>query len=346
MEETIELSNPTPAEILSLRKDLDQGEQREESVRTLLAWFGFQRRGVWVSEQIRSMLQANGITTEPDFNSGWIDSRISFKLAQDSEESATGSEPKDDPICKIKSGAFVPKIGMLKSANKLPVSVCRDDQIEKAVSLMLMNDYSQLPVLQGGRKVDGIISWKTIGGYYSKHSKQALVVRDCIESFVEVVEYETPLFEVTKKVIDNEYVLVRSKDQLIKGIVTTSDVSDQFRELSEAFLLVGEIENAVRQLLSGKFRLSEIQKAINTEDAERLVTSLTDLTFGEYVRIFQNHDSWEKLKLSLDRESFCERLDTVRKIRNEIMQFRPDGISPEDIQTLADTARFLRLIVH
>jgi len=299
-----------------------------------------------VSDHIRRILESNGITTEPDIDSGWVDNRIEFKLLKSKNQAEGGTEAEDDPICVIEKGAFVPEIGMLKSANRLPVSGCRDDKIEKAMSLMLMNDYSQLPVLQGGRNVDGMISWKTIGSYYSKRSQQATFVRDCIEKFVEVVDYNMPLFAVTKKVIDCEYVLVRGTDQLIKGIVTTSDISGQFRELSEAFLLVGEIENAVRQILSGVFKRSELSAMVDPSDQERSVSNLTDLTFGEYLRIFQNPVWWERLNLSLDRETFCDRLDNVRKVRNEIMHFHPDGISPEDISSLEDTSKFLRLLAQ
>lgn len=341
MEESIELSNPTPEEVVALRSDLEAGNEREESIRTLLAWFGFQRRGVWVSSHVRKVLNDNGITVTPDLDLGWIDSRVVFQLA-----SAEGEVPEetaaDDPICETERSAFVPEIGMLEKANTVPASVCRDDKVEKAVSVMLMNNYSQLPVIQGGRNVAGMISWESIGSYYSRHAQQAVYVRDCIQPFVEIVDYNLPLFEVTKKVIASEYVLVRGKDQAINGIITTSDISGQFRELSESFLLVGEIENAVRIILSGVFKRSELQSVLDSSDTERVVSGLIDLTFGEYLRIFQNPSSWEKLNLSLDRQTFCERLDTVRMIRNEIMHFHPDGISPEDVDTLVNTSRFLR----
>ncbi len=47
----------------------------------------------------------------------------------------------------------VPRIGMLVAANQKPTSVCRDAEVIEAVTHMMMNDFSQIPVMQGHRIV-------------------------------------------------------------------------------------------------------------------------------------------------------------------------------------------------
>ena len=69
---------------------------------------------------------------------------------------------------------------------------------------------------------------------------------------------------------------------------------------------------------------------------------MDDLTFGSYVRIAENPENWERLDLNLDRKAFIGRLDEVREIRNAVMHFDPDGLTPEQVETLKLFAEFLR----
>lgn len=42
-----------------------------ETVRTLLSWFGAERRGYWVVKEINKALDESDLITEPDFESTW-----------------------------------------------------------------------------------------------------------------------------------------------------------------------------------------------------------------------------------------------------------------------------------
>ena len=79
-------------------------------------------------------------------------------------------------------------------------------------------------------------------------------------------------------------------------------------------------------------------------DTDREVTSLSDLTFGEYLRLIENGENWGKLAMPLDRPEFVKKLDDVRVIRNNVMHFDPDGIDDSDIDTLRKFARFMQRI--
>jgi hypothetical protein len=72
------------------------------------------------------------------------------------------------------------------------------------------------------------------------------------------------------------------------------------------------------------------------------VEAISDLSFGEYLRLLEKDDRWAKLGLSLDRKTFCNNLDEVRKIRNDVMHFDPDGVPTSDLEKLRDFARFLQ----
>lgn len=156
-----------------------------------------------------------------------------------------------------------------------------------------------------------------------------------------IVQLDDSLFSVISYISEHDYVLVQAQDRTICGIVTASDFSDQFRRLGEPFLLIGEIETSVRKLISGKFTAAELTEVKDPAEKERKVGAVSELTFGDYVRLLANEKRWTKIGLKLDRIEFVKRLDEVREIRNEIMHFEPEGMLEEDLKTLRDFSKFM-----
>jgi hypothetical protein len=156
------------------------------------------------------------------------------------------------------------------------------------------------------------------------------------------VSADDSLFAAIGVIVEHQYVLVRASDQRVTGIVTTSDLSLQFQQLAEPFLLLGEIENHVRRLIDGKFTAQELAGASDPSDDERQVTSVADLTFGEYVRLLENPENWKRLKLGVDRAVFVKELDRIRAIRNDVMHFDPDPLGEENLGALRRFVGFLQ----
>ena len=117
------------------------------------------------------------------------------------------------------------------------------------------------------------------------------------------------------------------------GLITASDFNDQFRNLAEPFLIVGEIENGIRRLLHGKFSTEELDQAKFPGD-ERTIETIADLTIGECIHLIQSQQNWQKLNVPLDRAEFVKQLDRVRAIRNDVMHFDPDGLEESDLNLL------------
>src|SRR3954464_12021021 len=116
----------------------------------------------------------------------------------------------------------------------------------------------------------------------------------------------------------------------------------QFRQLTEPFLLLGEIENLLRNMIAPRFTLGELSVARDPSGGRREIHAVADLAFGDYVQLLQEPRRWDKLSLAVDRGLFCKGLDRVRQIRNDVMHFDPDGITDEDLQKLRDFANFLK----
>ncbi len=324
------------------------------SVRQFLSWFGAQRRGSWAVQWIRGYLREAKLVTVPDFDSVYIDAPINFYLVADAlahkEEPTKTSQITEsvavtESVIPVLTKEFIYtdptyRINKLEAANNKPVSVKPDSTLQAAITIMLLHDFSQLPVMTSDRDVKGIITWTSIGtrlavGDYGSS------VREFMDPYQEI-SATSSLFKAIPIIVQHQYVLVRGKENLITGIVTASDLSLQFQQLAEPFLLLGEIENHIRVLIGDKFSASELNVIKDPEDAEREVKSINDLTFGEYIRLLENPDRWTKINLPIDRATFCEGLERVRKIRNDVMHFDPDPLGNEDLNHLRDFTQLLQ----
>src|SRR5262249_6624725 len=160
------------------------------------------------------------------------------------------------------------------------------------------------------------VSWSSICARLALGLK-CEYVRDCVEPHFEVKQADS-LFSVIPDIIQNEYVLVRGKDNRITGIVTVADLSKTFLELSVPFLLIGEIEQHVKRLLYEVVSPEDIVE-ISNDQTQNKRGSVIDLTLGEIVLLVQKEDIWNKLKLpKIDRKLFVQELDKIRLIRNDV----------------------------
>ena len=340
------------AYLREIRKGIDSGDQFATTVRDLLFRFGAYRRGYWIVNSIRIALAEAHLQTEPDFESAYIDSEIKFVPEEDGASGATLPpssqstlttvipQTGDTAALEVSYGDPTYRLSKLSAANNPPKSVAPDAPIAEAVTSMLSNDYSQLPVMTSDREVKGIVSWTSIGCRLAL-GKPGECVRDLMDQHQEI-RADASLFSAIAIIVDHQYVLVRGSDNRITGIVTASDLNLQFRQLAEPFLLLGEVENHIRRIIANKFQTGDLAAAKDPSDSNRKVESVADLTFGEYVRLLENHDRWMQLGLGIDRAMFVSKLEKVRGIRNDVMHFDPDGIAEDDFRELQEFATFLR----
>jgi hypothetical protein len=193
--------------------------------------------------------------------------------------------------------------------------------------------------MQNERVVKGIVSWESIGAKLALN-KKVETVGECMKAHYEVSSTDS-LFRVIGQIVEHSYVLVRGAENKITGIITTSDLSLQFQLLSEPFLLLSEIENHIRLLIDNRFTKEELSTVRDPNDTNREIESVADLTFGEYIRLLEHPANWTKIGLAVDRVIFVQELDRVRRIRNDVMHFDPDGITKEDHELLRHFVRFM-----
>jgi len=335
---------------------VDRGEQPQITRRQLLGWFNAARRGSRVVGRIRTELLNRKLRTDPDFNEVWVDVPIRVKRLIDSppapaakEAPSPGAAAPATPSPEASSAEStstdpVHRIGRLSAANQPVVSVPPNTPLSEAVTLMMLKDFSQLPVIQAERDLKGAVTWASIATTQAL-GRTAKTVNDCVVPAEEVWS-NAALFDAIPKIVAGGFVLVRKVDRRFQGIVTVADLSLQFRSLSEPFLLLGQIENLLRVLVARSFLLEDMRGAKNPTDTERAINDVSDLTFGEYVRLLEPMEAWPKLNVSVDRGPFLRELKEVKAIRNDVMHFDPDPLGDIEIALLRNFAAFLERVVR
>jgi CBS domain-containing protein len=354
---------PSEAQLKEISARLKKGEKIDTiTPRELLQWFGAKRRGWHVVREIKDALYNHDLRTDPDFEFEYFDGPIKIELGKAERDRNPnildidfGSPDTALPPPTAQVIAFpgveaqqsrpittdpTYRIGKLASANTSPVWVKPNSTMASAMTIMLANDFSQLPVMTSERDVKGVVSWESIGARLAV-GRQCAEVRECMDDAV-VISDNTSLFDAILPIVKNQYVLVRDATNRISGIVTASDLSITFRELAEPFLLLDKIENHLRSLVfrSG-FTIDQLRSAAD-ETMPREIDGVSDLTIGEYIRLLEKAESWSQLKLAIDRVVFVKLLDEVRQIRNDVMHFNPDPRKPEDLDPLRKLAVLLQ----
>jgi CBS domain-containing protein len=310
----------------SLAARAASGEDVKITGRQILNLFGASRRGSNIVASIRAELAKRNVVTEPDFNEVWVDVEISLRPSTNKDQ--TGPKGPDP----------VERIDRLPAANQKVESVPPGTTIANATTLMMLRNFSQLPVIRGERDCRGAVTWESIA-IASALGRPCETVDDAITP-VDTVDAKTPLLDSIPKIVKYGFVLVLAVDRTFQGIVTVADLSLQFLDLSEPFLLIGQIEKHLRKLIENRCNLHEIQAARNPAD-KAPVNGPSDLSFGECVRLIEPEPTWSKLKVTFDRGPFLCDLRKAQRIRNDVMHFDPEAFEKEDLTLLRNLARFL-----
>lgn len=317
-----------------------EGKAMKMTPKKLISYFGVSSRSSNVVWWVDRALKENNLITVPNYKHGWLHGEIELT----SEEILKKKNKKDRD--KSIEDNIIPRVKLLNAANTPPVIITKNDTVEKAMTIMMEHDYSQLPVMNNlnSKEVDGIISWHSIGWKKAIGRKSTKVI-DFMNKECTVIKDTTPLLGAVKIVKEKEVVLIQRKDKSIGGLITIADIADEFYSLAEPFLIIGQIEASIREIIGEKFTPGEL-KEVKYGDDERDVQSVSHLTFTEYIQLLRKGDNWDKLNLPLDKVEFTRRLEEVRDIRNDVMHFNTDNLEEKEIIVLRKTVIFLKELIE
>jgi len=300
------------------------------TIRALLSLWGAQARGSVYVSTIRNDLRRAGLTADPDFAVGHIDNLIRL-VPVEAEEGVV------DEAIEVSL-----KVGNIRAASQGVLSVNPDDSVDKAKTIMMLHDYSQLAVLSSPRALKGAVSWESMGR--RALARDLHCVRDATES-VEEVNLEDDLLPLLPRVAAAGFLIVRARDNTMSGIVTVADVTEEFDSLASPFFLLGELERRLRLVIAAHCDGIELGKYRDPDDPEREVSSVDSLALGEITRILEHEDIWRRLGWHADRISFIQTLHQVRQVRNRLMHFSPDLPTGQEINQMRHLLKFIRSFV-
>ncbi|MCW6008871.1 hypothetical protein K1W54_30650 [Micromonospora sp. CPCC 205371] len=302
------------------RKRADERHPEEFSVRELLALWGAKDRGDQIS-RIEADLANHGLVTSPSFRKVTLDSTVRLVVgsADTDEPPTTDAGPIAAVADEVDSDGdpIGLTVGNLPSALGGLSSVAPNASFEEAITKMLLNDFSQLAVLNGPRTLRGAITWQSIA--HARHADPNAKLSDAIDSDAVDVRYDKELIDVLPALQRNGFVFVRDQENTVAGIVTTADVVHVYGEMAMPFFQLGELDRSLRRVIARNSDLEQVSGICG-----RKIQSFDELSMGEYQRVLGDPAVWTALGWPLDRVTFIERLNSIRQIRNDVMHFNPD----------------------
>lgn len=209
-----------------------------------------------------------------------------------------------------------------------PETISVDASIQRALELMFDNNFSQLPVEADGR-ISGAISYRSISRVLKSFddtgiSQQSVGI--ALEE-PEFVERDRDIYDLFETLAEDDYVLVGTPDNL-QGIMTRYDVFFFLEDQVRPFLLIGDIETALRQLFATAFK--DVDHQIEQTFADRSEHDdsytpperLEKFNYWEYQTFISTN--WETLGeyFTADKDFVVDMIDDLGKIRNALFHFR------------------------
>ncbi|MGW1059080.1 restriction system modified-DNA reader domain-containing protein [Micromonospora rubida] len=326
-----------------IRQAAEANDPRSMTVRQLLGLWGVEDRDGDSGNQIITDLANYGLTTVPDFNAVDLDQAVrvirfgmTSKARADQpadaiEEEATGVDEETNTTIGLTLGNLVPKQPSL-------VWVAPTATFDEAITAMELDDYSQLPVLANPHKLHGVVSWKTITKARAQNPDASF--SDAIDTDVHVFDYDRRLVDALNVLLEYEFIFVRSHERKIVGIITAADVVKTYHETATPFILIGEIDRELRQLIREAFEEARIRdvcvRAGLTFDA------IDKMSISHYNAMLGNDDCWTELGWRLERKRLVRRLDEIREVRNRVMHFNKDAVRAGDVDMLQNFLKTIR----
>jgi predicted transcriptional regulator len=235
------------------------------------------------------------------------------------------------------------------------LTVAPSCRAREAVALMQQHGYSQVPVVDNG-EVLGVFSFRSFARHAAgttldewtrqKCAPGDLRVDDCLEQFqfARVTEEMVSVFDAMDR--DNG-VLIGTPERLV-GVLTPMDFLRYLYQVAIPFVMVSEIELALRALIRSAMSQEEIVVAAKRclsnfyRGEDKVPTSLEDMSFDNYQSLICHGDNWIHFDLVIGgtRTRASGKLKEINAIRNDLFHFKRE-ITPQDHQTLTDYRNWL-----
>lgn len=325
----LENAEPTEQNVANAEaflKTVKHKQPREVAVREFLGYWGYKRRGSSILRLIERSLADRGLTSVPEIAKA--DYYGSIKILDQRDLSDDADLEIGWPISSV-----------LDVENEL-IAVGPDDSLPTVETLMIMHDFSQIPVLNKTRReLHGSVTWRSIARWHGDRSEAT--ARQVIDVNNQTARSSDNLLDHIARIIEHQFIYIYDPSNVYVGIITATDLAESFLATSGPFIKIGEIEHRLRTLVN-QLPLPVIQQAKQPGDSSRQVKSASDLNFGEYVRLLENSENWNQLAVPFDRVTVIHNLREVNDARNDVMHFRPSPFDSQVTEAIDRCLNWLR----
>lgn len=228
------------------------------------------------------------------------------------------------------------------------VTVSPDAPVVDAVKLMLGTGYSQLPVISGN-KVLGLFSFRSLARQIAVWEEVGPDIgRLSVQDFMEqptFVHLKEELSRIRESLDRDGVVLVGDPERLL-GLITVSDGMGFLYRVANPFVLICEIELAVRGLMRECANDEMMESCIASVDWPRgrppRSSDLDQMTFGQYGMIVCDESNWSVFGKAFGGNPAWThaRLKKVADLRNSLFHFRRD-VTVEEYEDLVGIRNWL-----
>ena len=207
-----------------------------------------------------------------------------------------------------------------------------DTPVQGALDLMKHKGFSQVPITDG-REIIGVFSFRSFAlGVLRFEDERTNVLKLTVADFLEDIPFRSvndPFDDVIDNVEENDAVLVGRPEELI-AIVTAMDILRYLYGVTSPFVVIAEIELAVRALMTWSASAVQLQDCIKKSLSQRyqpadLPKGVDDLTFSDYASVMGYDENWKshfKDTFGSTRPDVRAKLERVAEIRNHLFHFR------------------------
>lgn len=229
------------------------------------------------------------------------------------------------------------RINRVIPQSQIVLSVPPSCPVRDAVLLMKKHGYSQVPVVKND-EVLGIFSFRSFAKGAASLTLEECTKQRCapgeltVDEFMEQFEFARVTDEMVRVfgAMDRDNgVLIGSPDRLV-GVLTPMDFLRYLYQVASPFVMVSEIELALRALIHIALNEEQIGVAARRSLAtaygseERVPMTLEGMTFDNYQTLIANKENWVDFELILGgtRTRTSAKLKEIGTIRNDLFHFR------------------------
>lgn len=240
------------------------------------------------------------------------------------------------------------RVAKLVPAGQDVVAVPPGTTVRDALAMMKTHGFSQLPVIAGGTVI-GVFTHRSLALGLSTIRPQNDPLDAAVDDLLEDLSFVRAgdeVGDILARLDKDGAVLVGDETNLV-AVATTTDVIVFLWETTRPFVLLQDIELAVRDLVRSacpsRDELARRIAAAYGADVGDPPSTLEELTMGGLLNVLLNRENFGqrfRRTFGANRDLVRSQLEPAREIRNKVFHFR-DDVTTDELNMLYAARRWL-----